>query len=97
MAGEHRKNALHLIRDVLASATARGTLGNLSQQDLKVLADHQTKGTLILEIDPILSDPNPMQKAEKTKSDVAEVFAKLPENNLNALSKHWAKRGIVCK
>jgi hypothetical protein len=88
-----QNNPLELIKNVLASQTARSVLGTLSAEDLGVLAKAHAAGQLPDLVAPILRDSNPQRRAQQENHPVAKVLAKLEPKQLTALATNCPPEG----
>jgi hypothetical protein len=89
-------NALHLIRHAYENTTARAVLGNLSQNDLKLLLDHQKAGSLRPALDSLLLHDDPVTQTRTGTGEIAGVLKKLPTTSIKSLATLWKASGPIC-
>jgi hypothetical protein len=92
-----RRRPIRLIRDALMHPTARAVLGQLSVEDLNVLADADAKGQLGILAGAIMKAKNPSAQARQEDHPVAKVLAKLEPTHLQALAADCPPEGCTPK
>jgi len=80
-----RKNPLEVLRDVLENPTARRIAGQLSPEDLNVLARSHGAGELRWVFSSLIRSPDHRALASSMDHPAAQVIAKIDRRNFRAL------------